>query len=201
MDVIFSLEAKRFILSFRSWPLFIQADMPFRGLLWTALALSWKQSEVWKPRSQMGWHERKTIDHSWTARTSVLPSRRDMHLSIGSDGSASSPKKEHQGAAGDGWGTVPKSYWEWAVPQSVSVCLLVPKQLHWGRQGYPEGIGRSRPKAPAGGDSETCCPKLVSFVFLTKSKAVEGRLLVFLAGYHPKKKCWVHFSAVAFSTT
>lgn len=200
--MIFSLEAKRFILNFRSWPPFIQADKPFRGLLWTALALSWKRSEVWKPRSHMGWQERKTIDHSWTARD-FCPSRIDTHLSVESNRFASSPKK----ASGSSW------RWRWHCPKVLlrmccaTECLSVPvgpkAVLRLGRQGYPEGIGRSRPNAepPVVGNSETRCPKLVSFVSLTKSKAVKSSLLAFLAGHHPKRKCWDYFSAIAFSTT
>lgn len=57
-------------------------------------------------------------------------------------------EKEHRGAAGHCSGTVPKSYWECAIPQclSVPVCLSQ-SSTPFGQAGYPEETGRSRPNA------------------------------------------------------
>lgn len=80
------------------------------------------------------------------------------------------------------------------LSQSLTGCLSVPL----GPEQYSIWVGKDTqrgledqgpmPSPPAVGNSETHYPELMSFVFLTKSKAVKGSLLVFLAGYHPKRK-------------
>lgn len=64
----------------------------------------------------------------------------------------------------------------------LHVHMTIDKSLGLGDQGL-------MPIPNAAGNSETDCPKLVPFVFFIKRKAVKGSLLVFLTGYHPKRKC------------